>query len=94
LTCELCVYSSVLLWTAKYKVKVLWDILPCQFVSSVEYFWAIYCFHLQDLIVGLTDPEDRGSKLLQNISHSLPIDTISWPIWYESSSILMWEPQI
>lgn len=85
LMCELWVYSSVLLWTVKCKVKVLWDILPYQFLSSVECFWTIYCFHLQDLIVGLTDPEDGGSKLLQNISHSLPIDTVSWPVWFESS---------
>ena len=90
---ELWVYSSVL-WTVKCKVEVLWDILPYQFVSSVDCFWVIYCFHLQDLIVGLTDPEDGGSKLLQNISHSLPIDTVSWPVWFESSSIPMWEPQI
>jgi len=73
-----------ILTQALIKIQVFWDITLCWLVHSFWHFKDTKCLHLcnpanQEEIFTkqLLDPEDGGSKLLQNISHYLPNDKAS-----------------
>ena len=55
---------------------------------SQRYSWRVCCFYFEVQVVTFDclDPEDQGSKLLQNISNCLPIGTASFFRKLESST--------
>jgi hypothetical protein len=62
------------------KIQVLCDVMPFQLVNSYHHF---------EVQVGLPNPEDEGTMVVQNVSNYSPVDMAQHPRRLDSSPALL-----
>jgi hypothetical protein len=55
------------------KNKVFWYVMPCQLVSSHQYFKGFFCLHLQSQAV---QSKDETTLIFWKVSNYLPTDMV------------------
>lgn len=68
------------------KVEVLWDTTHCQQINGYQCFGGACCLYLH-FNFELWRPEDRNSKLIQNVGDHLKINMASYPRRLVSSKV-------
>lgn len=63
------------LTTVLLKIKIFWDMTPCQLVNSYGNFKGMYHLHLEgQAVLWPLDPEDKGIMIIQHVGNCLSTD--------------------